>query len=1170
MLHKLESHVQRPVIGAVGLCAVVGVTYFLAAQLGLALLTTAERVAGFWPASGVAVGILIWLGAGARGPVAAGVIAATLAANLVADRSVWAALAFGLCNVFEALLVSWLIERWFGFAFDLTNLRRVLGFFTAAAIASATAAVGAAGAMALFGPSTAAVLDVWKAWFASDALGIITVAPLLIGVAAAVRDPPSPRELLEGTLAVMVVTATTGVLMALLSGPWSLIGAGAFLFPLLLWLGYRCRPVFAAAAAFAIAAVIMSTTTHEFGRFGDPSQPIAIRLIAAQISLLGNTLAALSLAALFAERHRHEATIVASEARLRSILDAANVIAWDVDLMRNTVHPTGPVSRIFDWPKGLDPHDFAGFVEGIHPEDRDRVMAQFWTAVSTAATYRLEFRLNSDRLRWVTAEGSIERDAHGRPIRVRGITQDITERKKAELVLAERESQLGLAGKAGRVGSFAVDYATERIQTSPGYAAIHGLAEGTEDYPRAKWRASVHPDDLPRVEALRRQAFQERVSEHHIEYRIVGEDGETRWIESRGLVSYNGDGRPTRLVGVHIDITERKRAQAALEESEARYRALHDDNPSMYFTVDASGTVLSVNEFGARQLGYTPAELIGQSVLKVIHPEDHETARQHLASCPETNQTVATIELRKVRRDGNIIWVREVARAVREPGRQRTVLLIVCEEITERKRTEEMLQRTERKLRELLEALPAAIYETDVAGRITYCNQSAVNLWGIEPSLGKDKWNDLAKFLHADGTPMALADCPSEIALKQGRIVRDQEAIIQRKDGKRVSIAPYPTPLRDEAGTIVGIVNMTVDISERKRAEFALAERNVQLALAGKAALVGSYAYDTDTEMMQISEGYVAIHGFAEGTTEIARSECLAGVHRGDIGRVEQSRSAAFRACGREYNVEYRIFRPGGEMRWVETRCFITYDSERRPHRIVGVSIDITERKRAEEQQRKLVAELDHRVKNVLATVQAVAGHTMGASRSMKHFVAALDGRIRSMGSTHELLSHRRWAGVPLAELVERELAPYRTASNTEIGGPEVLLSAEAGQTMAMVLHELVTNAAKYGALSVPSGRVSIRWRLPHNGDARDRLILTWREIGGPVVGAASKSSYGLQVVRELIPYELGGAIDHVLHPDGVRCHMEIPLAKLGVVSSQDRGSQSNTSKLLTVKAQNF
>ncbi len=334
----------------------------------------------------------------------------------------------------------------------------------------------------------------------------------------------------------------------------------------------------------------------------------------------------------------------------------------------------------------------------------------------------------------------------------------------------------------------------------------------------------------------------------------------------------------------------------------------------------------------------------------------------------------------------------------------------------------------------------------------------------------------------------------------------------------------------------------------------ALAERNIQLALAGKAARVGSYAYDIDTEIMQISEGYIAIHGFPEGTTEIARSECLAGVHPDDMGRVDQSRSEALRGGRREYSLEYRIIRPGGEMRWVETRSFVTYSSEGCPHRVVGVCIDITERKRVEEQQGKLVAELDHRVKNVLATVQAVAAHTMQASGSMEHFAAALDGRIRSMGSTHELLSHRRWLGIPLAELVERELAPYATGSNTEIGGREVMLSAEASQAIAMVLHELATNAAKYGALSVPSGRVSIRWRLPLNGSAGDRLILTWREAGGPLVVPASKSSYGMHVVRELIPYELGGTVDHVLAPEGARCRIEIPLVQLSNGGAHDKG----------------
>src|SRR4029453_14053274 len=139
---------------------------------------------------------------------------------------------------------------------------------------------------------------------------------------------------------------------------------------------------------------------------------------------------------------------------------------------------------------------------------------------------------------------------------------------------------------------------------------------------------------------------------------------------------------------------------------------------------------------------------------------------------------------------------------------------------------------------------------------------------------------------------------------------------------------------------------------------------------------------------MNISDGYAAIHGFPEGTTEIARSECLAGVHPDDIGRVEQFRSGGVRYRRRQYNVEYRIIRPDGELRWVETRCFLSFSGGGHPHRVVGVSIDITERKRVEEQQRTLLAELDHRVKNALATVSAVVSHTRQGSSSVADFVA--------------------------------------------------------------------------------------------------------------------------------------------------------------------------------------
>ena len=210
-----------------------------------------------------------------------------------------------------------------------------------------------------------------------------------------------------------------------------------------------------------------------------------------------------------------------------------------------------------------------------------------------------------------------------------------------------------------------------------------------------------------------------------------------------------------------------------------------------------------------------------------------------------------------------------------------------------------------------------------------------------------------------------------------------------------------------------------------KRTELALAERNLRLASAGKAALVGSYGYDVDMDMMQVDAGYAALHGLPEGTVQTTRSEWRARTHPDDVARVEDMREQAFGKGLGEYAIEYRILRSGGEVRWIESRSFITYTSEGRPQRIAGVNIDITERKRAEEHQRMLVAELDHRVKNVLATVSAVTSRTQNASASTVDFVAALNGRIKSMAATHQLLSSHQWRGILLSDLVRRELAPY-------------------------------------------------------------------------------------------------------------------------------------------------
>jgi len=886
------SQRSRALVRPLAISVIVGACYFVAARFGLAMLTAADGVAVFWPAAGISAGALIGLGPGARAPVVSGTIAATIAANLLGDRSIAASFVFALCNAGEAIIAAWLIQRYTRAPFDLEALRRVLGLFTAAVIASAISGVGGSIGLVLLHGLSAPMLTTWSNGFVSDALGIITVAPLVIGLLSTLREPPLQSELIEGLAALLIVAAVSAIGFASPTQYWVTILPPALLVPLLLWPAARCRPVFAAAAVAIIALTMVWTITFGVGRLGDPSIPLGSRVRAAQGALLAIELGTLVLAAVFAEQRRYEAALKQSETRLQEALTAGQVMA-------------------FEW----DPHT----------------------------------RLS-------------QRSANARQI-------------------------LG-------------------FEPQQGLSAMHFLAQ-------------VHPDDRANLQACLR-GVRAQTPSYAARFRFRRPDAQEVWLEETATAEFDATGRLLRIKGLARDITERKQA-------------------------------------------------------------------------------------------------------------------------------EETLQANEQKFRELLGALPAAIYVTDAGGRITYCNQGAADLWGVIPKLGMDKWCDFAHFFHTDGKPMQPQDCPTEIALQEGRAVRGREALMQRRhDGTRIYVMPNPTPLRDPTGAMVGVVNMTLDISERKEAELALAERDLQLALAGRAARVGSFAYDTDTELIQVSQGYATLHGLPEGTTEIPRSRWRAGVHPEDLPGLDAQRDRVWQERRRESNAEYRVIHADGETRWIEVRSFTSYDHNGRAQRVVGVNIDITERKRTEEHQRVLVAELDHRVKNVLATVSAIISRTQEGNLQVADFAAALDGRIRSMSSTHELLSQGRWRGIQLLELVQRELAPFATADNIEVDGPEAVLGAEAGQIMAMVLHELVTNAAKYGALSRQSGRVRVNWHWRTNGTAQPHLVLEWREFGGPSVPTRNPSGYGTSIIRELLPYELGGKVELAFANDGVSCRLEIPAEWIG------------------------
>jgi signal transduction histidine kinase len=302
---------------SVVLAIAVAIAYFLAARLSFFLKTKPDDVAAFWPAAGVAAGVLIGLGPGTRLPVAVGTMVASVPANLSGNWSLWTSLVFALCNAGQVLLMAGLIGRHFGSVFSLDSLRQVLGLVAAAIVGTAVAAIGGTVGVVLVEGTTAPPLTIWTHWLTSNVPGIVAVAPLLIGLASAARHPPPRSEIVEGSVALVALTALSGLIIFLPREPWAVVALVALLFPLLLWFAARCRPVFAAAAAFIVALTIVWTTTFSIGMFDEENFPIAERASAAQAAILAVSLCAIVLASLFSERRENEARLARSNMMLQ-------------------------------------------------------------------------------------------------------------------------------------------------------------------------------------------------------------------------------------------------------------------------------------------------------------------------------------------------------------------------------------------------------------------------------------------------------------------------------------------------------------------------------------------------------------------------------------------------------------------------------------------------------------------------------------------------------------------------------------------------------------------------------------------------------------------------------------------------------------------------------------
>jgi PAS domain S-box-containing protein len=378
-----------------------------------------------------------------------------------------------------------------------------------------------------------------------------------------------------------------------------------------------------------------------------------------------------------------------------------------------------------------------------------------------------------------------------------------------------------------------------------------------------------------------------------------------------------------------------------------------------------------------------------------------------------------------------------------------------------------------------------------------------------------------------------------------------------------VPVPVIPEVLRAKVKVFVELYRKTRQLERlNHELELRVAERTAELeasnsrlmqseqlrTMALAAGNMGTWDWDVATGTGTWDEGVFRIFGVDPQNFSVTL-ENVAGLVHPDDWQLLRTAWNELQDNFQPFQVEFRVRRPSGELRW----CIGTAAASvvaGRVLRLSGVTVDITERKAAEDRQALLAREVDHRARNALAVVQSIVRLTRASS--VEEHVAAVEGRIRALARAHTLLSQSRWQGADLASLVEEELAPYRSSERDRVvaHGPDIVLEPSTAQTLALALHELATNAAKYGPLSKPSGRVELAWDVRPGS-----LVLEWTENGGPAVEPPRTKGYGTRVIGASIERQLGGSATFEWRREGLRCVLAIPRSDKARLAERANGS---------------
>lgn len=544
-----------------------------------------------------------------------------------------------------------------------------------------------------------------------------------------------------------------------------------------------------------------------------------------------------------------------------------------------------------------------------------------------------------------------------------------------------------------------------------------------------------------------------------------------------------------------------------------------------------------------RLMGLDPAEHAPspETLLSFVHPEDRAIIAAGARAIPAGEEIRPKDEFRYCGPDGRLRWF-EIHRT-RIPGTREIVGLI--QEITGTREAMAALSASEVRLELATSAANIGIWDWDLTtGRMLYCPRARA-IYGLGPE--EEVTLDLLRRLtHPEDLPITAAQTRRAL----DPLIRDTttyEYRIIRRDGRLRRVTAHGKAVfeqREGAMVAVRFAGTVQDVTGPWELAQAQQESQHRLSLAIEAGRMAVWEFDFARTNVTPSPELNRLLGFAEQerpSIEAIGQRFYPGERQrlGDVVRRALELGERFIEC------EFRCLLPDEALRWLLLRAEIIRTPGGAPARAVGVVMDISERKRAEEHIQLLMREVNHRSKNLLSVVQSVASQTANRGNP-QDFVERFGERLQGLSASHDLLVRNSWRGVELAELIRSQLAHFQDLIGRRIvlEGPSLHLTASAAQTLGMAFHELATNAGKYGSLSGPSGTLAICWSLAET-DAGARLSITWQESGGPAVERPRRKGFGTLLITQVTRMALQAEIGFDLHQDGVRWVLDAPAAPI-------------------------